>query len=168
MNKIVIGDLNIHLIEELDHKIDNSCYWPEDIERILLLVNDLWRELNPNILLFSYLKGNVTSRIDYVLIDPNINMEFTPFFAPFDPLISADHRIVGTWINKNEKADRRNENFEFVTNDRIDIKKFKDNNTQLLFENETAFIHNVEIISNNQSSEDLVKFFSVFFFSLYR
>ena len=158
--KIIIGDLNIHLNEELDHRTDNTCQWPDELDTILSLVIDVWRVKHPITKLHSYMKNTLSSRIDYALIDPNINMDIEIFYAPLDPLLSADHRLVGLWINKTgEFTQHYDSNNSLLKLEQINTKKFKDTDTQKEYMKETS-LFKPDLNRNNidQSNNSLVDF----------
>ena len=56
-HKLIIGDLNIHIIEELDHKKENSCPHFEAVENLLCLVNDIWREKHLDKIISTFSRG---------------------------------------------------------------------------------------------------------------
>ena len=85
---IILGDLNIHLIEDLDHNNENNCPELEGVDRILMKVYDIWRTYNPSMHKYTFNKGNLYSRIDYVLITPDLEEFFDSFYLPFDVTIS--------------------------------------------------------------------------------
>ena len=98
---IILGDLNIHLIEELDHNSENNCPDLEGVDRIIMKVYDIWRTKNPTTKLFTYIKGNQSTRIDYSLISPDLENSIDPLYLPFNVEISNDHCPVGvTFIDE--------------------------------------------------------------------
>ena len=99
---IIIGDFNIHLIEELDHNENNNCPDIEGVDRILMKVFDLWRTKNPINKFFSYIKGNQFTRIDYALISPNMEDFLEVIYLPFNVDISIDHCPVVIKFNKED------------------------------------------------------------------
>ena len=99
---LIIGDLNIHLIEELDHNSENNCPDIEGVDRILMKVYDIWRTKNPVLRYYTYNKGDQYSRIDYSLISPDLEELLDPFYLPFNVEVSTDHCPVGVSLRIND------------------------------------------------------------------
>ena len=138
--KILIGDLNVHLVEELDHKVDNNCPIIEGVEKILSFVIDVWREKYPDIKLASFLKSGASTRIDYVLIDTNIDFSSDPFYLPWNYNLSSDHRVVGIWVENviNKVVDEENIVSEFK---KINTENFKIPELQVKFKEMSELIN---------------------------
>lgn len=93
--QILIGDLNIHLIEDLDHTKDANCYIPEGVEQINNILGDLYRIQNPTKIKTTYHKGEIHTRIDYALIDYELIEDVTLItYAASNLLISPDHDMI--------------------------------------------------------------------------
>ena len=134
--KILIGDLNVHLIEELDHKLENSCPIIENVEKVLTFVIDSWRENNPDIRLASFSKSLSSTRIDYALIDAELEQLTETFYLPWNFSLSSDHRAVGIWL-KNEHDSQITVPINLSSVTKINVLNFKNLELQEKFKEAT-------------------------------
>jgi exonuclease III/ribonuclease HI/predicted transposase YbfD/YdcC len=101
---VLIGDLNVHIIPELDHNESCNCWLPEGWERLEQILADRWREENPNKRKNTYIHSRAQTRVDYALLSYNSYNKIKKIdYLEFDGRWCNDHCPIFLSFRKEEE-----------------------------------------------------------------